>query len=77
MPSELGWREALATHIRSRWNVGAVFSLTELYLDTAKFTELFPANDHVEDKLRQTLQYLRDDGMLDFLDNEGHYRRLT
>lgn len=35
----------------------------------------FPGNSRVRDKLRQQLQFLRDLGLVEFLDNQGRYRR--
>lgn len=35
----------------------------------------FPVNTRVRQKLRQQLQFLRDLGLVEFVDNKGHYRR--
>jgi predicted HNH restriction endonuclease len=37
------------------------------------FQEFRPSNQHVEAKVRQQLQFLRDDKKITFLDNSGHY----
>ena len=50
------------------------FSLRELLgsrLDT--FRGFRPGNRHVEEKVRQQLQFLRNDGDISFVDNSGHY----
>ena len=50
------------------------FSLDEVYRYENKMREHYPDNNHIEDKIRQQLQYLRDDGIIHFLDNNGNYR---
>ncbi|HAV92324.1 TPA: hypothetical protein DCW38_04000 [candidate division WOR-3 bacterium] len=37
------------------------------------FQKFRPDNQHVEAKIRQQLQFLRDEGKISFLDNSGHY----
>ena len=37
------------------------------------FQEFRPGYKDIEAKVRQTLQFLRDDGLISFLDNSGHY----
>jgi 5-methylcytosine-specific restriction protein A len=37
------------------------------------FTKSKPQNQHVEAKIRQQLQFLRDEQKITFLDNSGHY----
>ena len=37
------------------------------------FQEFHPNNQHVEAKIRQQLQFLRNDDKISFLDNSGHY----
>jgi hypothetical protein len=43
------------------------FELSEVYAHRHKLTEAFPANHHVEAKIRQQLQVLRDLGYLRFV----------
>ncbi len=50
------------------------FTLQELYAYTDWLGQLFPSNLNVEAKIRQQLQFLRDEGYLDFVDYEGTYR---
>ena len=52
------------------------FALSDMVLYVPELKKLFPRNNHVEEKIRQTLQYLRDDGYVKFVDNNGTYRRL-
>ena len=50
------------------------FQLAELYQFAAEPMRIaFPQNQHPTDKLRQTLQYLRDDSVLTFVDGRGTY----
>lgn len=49
----------------------ALSSFTEDTLDT--FKSYRPENKHLEAKIRQQLQFLRDDNKITFLDNSGHY----
>lgn len=73
--SDWSWKQALAGRIiqivndRSSIN----FSIDELYEAADYFSVLFPRNRHVKEKIRQTLQQLRDDGFLSF-QGEGHYQ---
>lgn len=52
------------------------FSLEDIYVYGDYFKQLYPNNNHIEDKIRQVLQVLRDEGMLEFIDNNGRYYRL-
>ncbi len=49
------------------------FSLDEVYGFADELRELHPRNRHVDDKIRQQLQRLRDLGFLEFV-GPGHYR---
>jgi type II restriction enzyme len=51
----------------------AEFWLSDVYAYENELARLHPNNDHVRDKIRQQLQVLRDDGILEFLGG-GHYR---
>lgn len=48
------------------------FTLKDVYAQEAVFSELFPDNRHIREKLRQQLQVLRDAGYVHFLGN-GSY----
>ncbi len=52
------------------------FTLQEMYEFEKHLQELHPENDHVKDKIRQQLQKLRDEGVIEFVDNNGKYRIL-
>lgn len=45
------------------------FSLAEVYAHANSLARLHPGNRHVNDKIRQQLQVLRDMGIMEFL---GH-----
>ena len=47
--------------------------LKEMYDFVPRLQELYPGNKYVPDKIRQQLQILRDNGILEFV-NRGEYR---
>ncbi len=49
------------------------FEIDEIYAQESKLKQLYPANKHVREKIRQQLQVLRDRGYLDFV-SRGNYR---
>ena len=70
------WDSELLSLLREEWRVGEAFTLDDVYRHEGRFARLYPRNRHRRDKLRQTLQHLRDEGMVEFLDDHGHYRRI-
>lgn len=52
-----------------------IFSLNEINKFENYFKEIYPTNQHITDKIRQQLQYLRDLGLLEFLGG-GKYKKL-
>lgn len=52
---------------------GETFELADVYESEDRLAELYPENDHVRAKIRQQLQVLRDEGLLEFL-GDGEYR---
>ncbi len=70
------WDTELEQLVRHHWRIGQEFSLDDVYRHEAHFARLFPHNHHRLDKLRQTLQHLRDQGVVEFVDDHGQYRRL-
>ena len=71
-----GWVGLLRKAIRQRWEIGELFSLDDVYKFETLFSGIYPRNSHVKDKLRQTLQFLRDQGLVEFVDDHGMYRRI-
>ncbi|MBU0996911.1 MAG: GIY-YIG nuclease family protein [Firmicutes bacterium] len=71
------WRDKMYEHDLKGWNFIVYilikknfrfdsFTLTELYSYEQYFSLVYPSNFHIKDKLRQTLQKLRDKGLLQF-----------
>lgn len=52
------------------------FSLDDIYKYENLLKNIHPQNNNIRDKIRQQLQLLRDRGIIEFIDNRGHYRRL-
>ncbi|MFH1897157.1 MAG: HNH endonuclease [Candidatus Desantisbacteria bacterium] len=70
------WKEFIYQQIVEYCNrIGSrTFSLQEFYTDKEPIIKLFkPENQHRPAKVRQQLQFLRDDKLITFLDNSGHY----
>lgn len=61
-----GWNHIVYTIIKKYFNKDK-FTLKELYKFEPHFKEVYPKNYHIKDKVRQTLQYLRDKGLLNFV----------
>lgn len=70
------WVSLTQAFVRERWKVGQQFRIDEVYSELPLFEAAYPHNHHVKDKLRQALQSLRDDGVIEFVDNAGLYRRV-
>ena len=52
---------------------GERFELADVYAFEDRLGELYPENQHVRPKIRQQLQVLRDEGLIEFL-GDGEYR---
>jgi len=63
--------------VERNWKVDEEFMSTDIYKFETHFKHLFPSNRHIRPKLQQTLQYLRDDGLIKFLDGKGTYKRIS
>lgn len=72
----MGWKDDVYDVIERTWTIGQIFTLDDLYEYENEFSKSYPDNGHITDKIRQILQYLRDDGVIEFVDNNGTYRRL-
>lgn len=66
-----GWLNDVITCVRELDK--EFFSLEELYCFTPRLKELHPQNEHIEAKIRQQLQILRDNSIIEFL-GRGKYR---
>lgn len=51
------------------------FTLDELYSFENKLKVKYPNNNHIKDKIRQQLQFLRDKGLIEF-NGRGNYRKI-
>lgn len=72
----VSWVSLARALVREKWSVGQKFNLGEVYDQLQMFEDAYPQNHHPKDKIRQVMQSLRDEGTLEFVDNEGQYRRL-
>jgi len=54
--------------------VDSVFTIQDIYKNEIKLLELFPNNNHIKEKIRQQLQFIRDDGVIVFRGN-GKYEK--
>ena len=50
------------------------FTLDDIYKFESRLAEKFPENHTIDSSIRRTLQTLRDDGLLVFVDDNGSYR---
>lgn len=52
------------------------FSLEDMYQFERLLKIIHPQNNNIKDKIRQQLQFLRDRGIIEFIDNQGHYKKI-
>jgi type II restriction enzyme len=57
-------------------NVGETFTLAQIYQSKPLLEQIYPDNHHIEAKIRQQLQIIKDFGKLEFVTNNGIYRRI-
>ncbi|MFW6298068.1 MAG: GIY-YIG nuclease family protein [Bacillota bacterium] len=69
-----GWNYIVYVLIKNNFE-NRKFSLNELYEYEKYFAQVYPKNMHIKDKLRQTLQNLRDKGFIDFV-SRGRYQMI-
>lgn len=55
--------------------LGEVFTLSQMYSFVSVLQQKYPQNRHIQDKIRQQLQYLRDKGFIEFI-GQGTYRKI-
>lgn len=71
-----GARSWLLNVLKCVEDIGAKeFTLGQIYAFESRLSGLYPMNRHVRQKMRQQLQVLRDQGVLEFL-GRGNYRKL-
>jgi hypothetical protein len=71
----MSWRSDVLAIIHNRWQIGQEFTLREVYFFEDELSRNHPANKNVRSKIRQTLQALRRDLIIEFLNDRGVYRR--
>lgn len=52
------------------------FDLNKIYAFEQELALQFPKNNHIKEKIRQQLQVLRNQGVIEFL-SRGKYRRIS
>lgn len=68
-----GWKLEVFKCVESLPN--QTFTLKEINKFEPYFKKIYPSNKHINDKIRQQLQNLRDLGLIEFLGN-GNYKKL-
>lgn len=69
------WKQEILALVRNHWRVGAEFTLHDLYMFEEELGAAHPRNRTVRPKIRQILQDLRRDMIVEFVDDRGTYRR--
>jgi type II restriction enzyme len=69
------WESEILSIVQRTWRIRQTFTLAEMYRFEARLARAHPENQYVKAKIRQTLQRLRDERVLDFVDDNGTYRR--
>jgi hypothetical protein len=70
----LTWSKHIETRIKRRFAPEERFTIEDLYKLEEEMARLYPENRHIRETIRDVVQDLRDDGTLDFVDNQGTYR---
>ncbi|MDV8015162.1 hypothetical protein R4P70_27965 [Rhodococcus sp. IEGM 1241] len=69
------WADAVRGMISRQFKAGEIFTSTALHhLFEDSLSDLYPKNSTIRESLSNTLQKLRDEGFLEFVDNQGTYR---
>ncbi len=68
------WKEEVLKLVREI--PSSQFSLNDINIFQPVLEKKFPNNSNIKPKIRQQLQFLRDDGYIEFVDNQGTYRKL-
>jgi hypothetical protein len=71
------WKSELWRLIREKWDVGQEFTLSEVEAFESHFKNLYPDNTVIIASLRHWLQRLRDERLIEFVDDQGTYRRIV
>jgi phosphatidylserine/phosphatidylglycerophosphate/cardiolipin synthase-like enzyme len=68
-----GWKKEVFIVLNQ--NKNQFFNLEEIYKYNNYFEKIYPENKFIKDKIRQTLQYLRNAGLIEFM-ADGKYKKL-
>jgi len=67
-----GWKYIVYIIIKNNFGTQK-FKLKDIYDFESYFAKVYPNNKHIKDKIRQSLQYLRNEGVISFLE-KGVYQ---
>lgn len=69
------WKSELKTIIIDHWSVGEEFTVRELYQQAESLGQNHPENRNPQAKIRQALQGLRRESVIELARGVGTYRR--
>jgi len=69
----LNWKEDIFECVKDIKS--DIFSLHDIYQYDTHLSNLQPNNNNINAKIRQQLQFLRNDGKIEFLNNNGTYKK--
>lgn len=69
------WKDEVKTIIIDHWSVGEEFTVRELYQRAETLGQNHPENKNPEAKIRQALQNLRRERVIELTHGVGTYRR--
>jgi hypothetical protein len=75
--SKVTWSSELWGMISGRFAVGQRFSIEDIYAWEEYLAEKHPNNRHIRETCRDKLQEFRDLDLIEFVDDEGVYRRIA
>ena len=58
-------------------SVGSTFTLQDIYKAEDVLKRIYPKNSLIKSKIRQELQVMRDHGKLEFVNDNGIYKRIS
>ena len=58
-------------------SVGSTFTLQDIYKAEDVLRRIYPKNSLIKSKIRQQLQVMRDHGKLEFVSDNGIYKRIS
>ena len=76
------WRSEVEDQVRRKARVGQRFTIDDIYEMDEVMSAKYPNNRHVKATLRDVLQQLRDEGLIEQLgergtDEAGNYKRIA